>query len=216
MEPAVDRLDLVEIERSRPGSPSLQTRARFIPRLEEPLTQLDFVIDGASVLQQVLSVDLPLPYGLNGSQFVSVADLAWPEPSALSLRQLLGAVERDSDWDVLEPGRLPLYGCPECGDVYCGALTIAVEREVDPGGGQEVVRWTDVRYEDAQTPAEEMPDLSPVGSFTFDATHYDSTLHSALRRMEDLAADEHQAEAAWKARRGPRARLRRLLTPRTR
>jgi hypothetical protein len=177
------------------------------------LTQLDFVVDGISVLQRVLSVDLPLPYGLAGSQFVSVADLAWPEPSALSLRQLLGAAERDSDWDVLEPGRLSLYGCPECADLYCGALTVAIKREADPGGdGREVVRWTDLRCEDARTPAEEMPDLSPVGSFTFDAAQYDRTLSAALRRMEDLAQDE----AAWKAQRRPRARLRRLLAPRAR
>jgi hypothetical protein len=216
MEPVLARLDLVEIERPRPGSPGLQKRARFLHRLQEPLTQLDFVVDGASVLQRVLSVDLPLPHGLNESQFVSVVDLAWPEPSALSLQQLLGALERDADWDVLEPGRLPLYGCPECGDLYCGALTVTVAREVDPGDGREVVRWTDVRCEDAHTPTEEMPDLSSVGSFTFDAARYDSTLRSALRRMDDLTQDEHQAEAAWKAQRGPRARLRRLLDPRSR
>jgi hypothetical protein len=168
------------------------------------------------VLQRVLAVDLLPPYGLNGPQFVSVVDLAWPEPSALSLQQLLGAVERDADWDELEAGRLPLYGCPECGDLYCGALTLAVTREVDPDDGRELVRWTDLRCEDAHTPAQEMPDLSWVGSFTFDAACYDSTLRSALLRMEDLTQEEHQAEAAWKARRGPRARLRQLLDPGTR
>ncbi|WP_380161256.1 hypothetical protein [Kineococcus sp. R86509] len=216
MEPVLARLDLIEVERPRPGSRGLQKRARFIPRLQEPLTQLDFIVDGTSVLQRVLSVDLPLPYGLNGSQFVSVADLAWPEPSALSLQQLLGALERGADWDLLEPGRLPLYGCPECGDLYCGALTVAVTREVDPDDGRELVRWTDLRCEDAHTPAEEMPDLSSAGSFTFDAAQYDSTLRSALRLMEDLTQDEQQAEAAWKARRRPRGRLRRLLAPRSR
>lgn len=216
MEPALDRLDLVEVERPRPASPGLQRRARFVRRLEEPLTQLDFVVDGASVLQRVLSVDLPLPYGLAGSEFVSIADLAWPEPSALSLRQLLGATERGLDWDVLEPGRLPLYGCPECSDLYCGALTVAVQRQVDPVHHREVVSWTALRCEDGATPADEMPDLSSVGSFTFDAARYDSMLSAALRRMEDLAQDEHQAEAAWKAQRGPRARLRRLLAPKTR
>jgi hypothetical protein len=216
MEPVLARLDLVDVERSRPGSPGLQRRARFLHRLQEPLTQLDFVIDGTSALQRILTVDLPLPYGLDGSKFVSVVDLAWPQPSALSLQQLLGTLDRDADWDELEAGRLPLYGCPECGDLYCGALTVAVTREVDPDSGREVVRWTDLRCENAQTPAEEMPDLSSVGSFTFDAARYDSTLRSALRRMQDLVQDEHRAEAAWKARRGPRARLRRLLDFRTR
>ena len=151
------------------------------------------------------------PYGFTDSEFVSVADLAWPESAALNLRQLAGWAERDPYWDVLEPGRLPLYACPECADVYCGALTVAVRRGVDPVHGREVVCWEQLRCEDAQTPAEQMPDLSPVGSFTFDAAQYDATLRAALERMEKLARIEDQAEAAWKARRKLRVRLRRFL-----
>lgn len=209
---ALARLNLVEVERRRPGSPVLQKRARFVRRLEEPLKQLDFMVNGASVVQRVLTLDLPSPYGFRYSEFVSVADLAWPEYSALSLRQLAGWATRDPEWDVLEPGRLPLYGCPECADVYCGALTVAVERAVDPVHGREVVRWTQLRWEDARTPPEQMPDLSPVGSFTFDAAQYDSTLSAALARLEELSRVEHQAEAEWKARRKLGARLRRLLS----
>lgn len=175
------------------------------------MTQLDFVVDGTSVLQRVLSIDLPSPYGFTRSEFVSVVDLAWPEHSALRLRQLAGQAERDLDWDVLEPGRLPLYGCPECNDVYCGALTVAVHREVDPVYGREVVSWTQLRCEDARTPAEEMPDLSPVGSFTFNAAQYDATLTAALARMEELARVEREADTAWQAQRTLGARLRRLL-----
>lgn len=144
---ALARLDLVEVERGRPGSRVLQNRARFVRRLEEPLKQLDFVVNGASVLQRVLGLDLPSPYGFTDSEFVSVADLAWPEYSALSLRQLAGWATRDPDWDVLEPGRLPLYGRSECADVYCGALTVSVQRTVDPVHGREVVRWTQLRCE---------------------------------------------------------------------
>ncbi len=71
--------------------------------------------------------------------------------------------------------------------------------------------WTALRFEDGATPANEMPDLSPVGSFTFDAAEYDSTLGAAVGHMEDLARSEHQAQAAWEARRSLSAWLLRFL-----
>ncbi len=101
--------------------------------------------------------------------------------------------------------------CSECGDVYCGAVTVAVCRYVDPESGHEVVQWEQLRYEDAHTPADQMPGLSSVGPFIFDSEQYDEVLRAAALRLDDLAARELQAESAWKQQRRLRARLRRLL-----
>lgn len=101
---APNRLELVESGRPRPGSPGLTARARYDERLAEPLGQLHFEVDGVSVLQRVLALDLPMPYGFAAFEFVSVADLAWPAEAASSLRQPAGRADRDPAWDVLEPG----------------------------------------------------------------------------------------------------------------
>ena len=76
-----------------------------------------------------------------------------------------------------------------------------------------MVRWTQLRCEDARTPAEQMPDLSAVGSFTFDAADYEATLGAAVTRLQALAQHEREAEARWRGQRTLPARLRRLLTP---
>lgn len=207
----LDRLELVEVERPALGVLGVQERARYARWLVAPLKQLDLVVNGVSLLRQVLALDLPSPYGFTGSEFVSVADLAWPQESASSLTQLAGSAERDPAWDVLEPGRLPLYVCPVCADVYCGALTVAVHREIDPNHAREVVSWTHLRSENAYTPAEQTPDLSPLGSFTFDAAGYDATLDGAVKRLNELTLAEDQAKAAWAAQRRLPARLRRLV-----
>jgi len=189
----------------------LAQRARYDRRLTEPLTQLDFVVNDGSVLQRVLDLPLPEGYGFSTAQFVSVADLAWPEHAAACLRQLAGSSRRDPEWDALEPGRLPLYACPECADLCCGALTVAVRREVDGSLGRELVHWDQLRCEAARTPDEQLPNLSAVGSFAFDAAQHDAVLVEALERLDALALTEQHAQQAL-SRRRLRVRLRGLVS----
>ncbi len=120
----VNRLGLVEAARPRPGSSGLEDRARYAPWLAGSLWQLHFVVDGRSLPERVHGRVIPALYA-GCFDTVSVADSAWPQQAARGLRQLTGEVERDPEWDVLDEGRLPLYVCSECGDVYCGAVTVA-------------------------------------------------------------------------------------------
>lgn len=76
-----------------------------------------------------------------------------------------------------------------------------------------MVSWTDLRCEDAHTAGEQMPDLSQVGAFTFDAEQYRAAMDEAIRRLEELAAAERRAEELRRAQRTLRARLRRLTRP---
>ena len=208
---AIARLDLTEVERSRPDGRALGADGRYVAWRAEPLRQLDFVIDGVSTLQRAIAVALPAQNGLREDQFVSVVDLTWPNDAASSLRWLLGRSRRDADWDVLEPGRLPIYVCARCGDVYCGALTVAVDRLVDPASRREMVRWAHLRLEDAHTPPSDMPDLSRVGTFLFDAEQYDAQLGASLDGLDRLTQAQEEAERAWKEKHGFRAWTRRAL-----
>ncbi len=83
---------------------------------------------------------------------VSVLTQAWGRFGA----QLL--LRRPS---ALPSGRVPLYLCP-CGDLGCGALTVAVTRAGD------VVRWSDFGSEvDHETGLFQSPFMRRFGPFTF-------------------------------------------------
>ena len=86
---------------------------------------LDFVVDGASLLDRLRGPDLVSGLG------------CWPsEFEHESLRQLLAQAPGASP-----SGRVPLYVCGECGDLGCGAITAIVERT--PAG----FAWRDFAFE---------------------------------------------------------------------
>lgn len=203
-------LELRQTPRRRPGARALQERSRFAPWLSDPLWQLDFVVDGTSLLDRVLAVRLPEPYGI-ATPLTSVADSGWPHDAAWRLQQLSGQAERDQNLGLLAPARLPLYGCPECGDLECGMITVAVRRSVDMASGSEMVHWVQVRFEDGYTSAADLPDLSEIEPLTFAGARYDETLAAATRHFTRLAQAEQEARARFKAGRSLRSRLRRLL-----
>ncbi|WP_291720161.1 hypothetical protein [Bernardetia sp.] len=65
----------------------------------------------------------------------------------------------------LENGRVMLYGCAECLDIMCGAITVKVE-EINTS-----VIWSDFAYENEY----EEPNFEPyknIGSFEFDKETY--------------------------------------------
>lgn len=67
------------------------------------------------------------------------------------------------------------------------------------------MRWHDLRLEDGYTPAVEMPDLSAVGPFRFDATAYAAALTGVGDRLRALAGQDDRDEAAWAGRHPVRA-----------
>jgi len=65
-----------------------------------------------------------------------VSDGLWlaPEVDERSAQRLLLADPPDPD------GRVAIYVCPECADIYCGAITAVIEKE-----GEKTV-WRDVAH----------------------------------------------------------------------
>jgi hypothetical protein len=73
--------------------------------------------------------------------------------------------------------RLPLYVCPECGDLGCGALTCEAFQV-----GDKIV-WSNFGFETAI--AEYTPDFASyaeVGPFEFDSHQYAETIARAAKR----------------------------------
>ncbi|MGW4488073.1 hypothetical protein ACWEOE_30030 [Amycolatopsis sp. NPDC004368] len=67
-------------------------------------------------------------------------------------------------------GRVPLYVCPECGDLGCGAVTAVIERTAD-----EVV-WRDFGRQTDYDPAVFFERYTGLGPFRFDRAQYDAVL----------------------------------------
>lgn len=162
-----------------------------------PPWRFDLTVDGALLRERIAELSGPDLLGANG--LPAVGDGEAPSEAAAALRRLAGRAERDPAWGVLDEGRLALYVCPLCADLYCGAVTVAVEREV-LASGAEVVRWHELRVEDGYTPAEEMVDLSALGPFVFDARQYDEALRPAVEHLDQLAQVARAAAADHRAR----------------
>ncbi len=186
----------------------LGDRGRHWPRLAEPQWQLDFMVDGVSMADRVTAV---YPDIWGNVPVVSVVDSVAPAYGATALQVLAGSAGRAEEWVGLGEGRVALYGCGVCGDLGCGAITVKVRR-LESLSGSPAVRWDDIRFEDATTPADEMPDLSTVGPFTFDAAAYAEVLASAAERLEGLAGEERATEAEWRRHHTIAGRVRRLLS----
>lgn len=201
----VNVLTLVEQDRTAPSSPGQRDRARYVVWLREPLQQLDFGVDGLLLSERLRTLDVPRPetFGLDPFDMLSVADLAWPAAAASSLRQLAAVEPRSDDWP-LAPGRLPVFVCPMCADLGCGAITVHVARD------QGTVTWSDFRMENGFSEAKDVIDLSALGPFTFDVAAYEAALLGPTGVLDALAADELAAHAEWKADRGLRGLVRRL------
>lgn len=134
----MDRLELVSAHRR--GSANQAERS-----------WLDFEINGAR-----LSTTLGL------GDLVSVFGWLAPKHQHAHAEQLLLRSRSE-----LSSGRVPIYICPECADLGCGAVTVNVFRD-----GDEIV-WTDFHHETNYGSA------SPIDApqFVFDAEAYRLTLY---------------------------------------
>ncbi|MEU6707638.1 oxidoreductase [Streptomyces wuyuanensis] len=133
---------------------------------------MDFVVDGHPLLHLLSGLD-------------AVSPLASDVPPAILTRQVRGLLlETDAP---LPGGRHVLYGCPECEELGCGAVTAVIEQE-----GNDVV-WRDFAWQTDATVDLELNGYLETGPFRFRADEY----RAALERLLDDAT--------------PRARRRVLL-----
>ena len=129
------------------------------------LDYLDFVVDGSSLLDR-----LP-PVG-------SVGVLGWmlPEYEADAVAQLLLRQPPE-----MPGGRVPLYVCPQCGDLGCGAVTAEIEETEDAFVWSDLAREVNYHYEPGDDGILER--YEGVGPFAFDAAEYRSVLNARLAQV---------------------------------
>lgn len=131
--------------------------------VREVYDRIEFVIDGQglSALDEATEV---------GSTQGEVTPFEMPATDAVAV--LNGALRYDDS--VPETGRVPLLVCGVCGDLMCGALTVALSRH------DGAVYWADWAWEshgaDAAIPLPSMPVCR------FERSLYDGALREAQRR----------------------------------
>ncbi|GAB2817548.1 oxidoreductase [Streptomyces daliensis] len=128
---------------------------------------LDFVVDGRPLLSRLDDVDAVSPLA---------ADLG-PTVFTAHVRSLL--LESEAP---LDGGRHVLYGCPECEDLGCGAVTAVIEREGDgeDGGEDAAVVWRDFAWQTDVKVDLERDGYPGIGPFRFRAREYRAELERLL------------------------------------
>ncbi|MET7686524.1 oxidoreductase [Streptomyces sp. NPDC005483] len=125
---------------------------------------VDFIVDGRPLLFQLSDLD-------------AVSPLASDVPPAIftaQVRSLLG--ETDAP---LPSGRHVIYGCPECEDLACGAVTAVIERD-----GDDFV-WRDFAWQTDEAVDLRLNGYHGIGPFRFQGAEYRAALDSLLRGGSD-------------------------------
>ncbi|MEV7690939.1 oxidoreductase [Streptomyces bungoensis] len=116
---------------------------------------VDFVVDGRPLLFRLADLD-------------AVSPLASDVPPAIftaQVRALLLEAE-----PPLPDGRFVLYGCPECADLACGAVTAVIERD-----GDDYV-WRDFAWQTGEHADLERDGYHGMGPFRFHGPGYRAAL----------------------------------------
>lgn len=125
---------------------------------------LDFVVDGRPLLFRLADLD-------------AVSPLASDIPPAIltdSVRGLLLEAEAP-----LEGGRHVIYGCPECDDLGCGAVTAVIERD-----GDDIV-WRDFAWQTDDSADLDFNGYRGIGPYRFRGDRYRAELERLLRTDAD-------------------------------
>ncbi|MFF9867188.1 oxidoreductase [Streptomyces sp. NPDC013953] len=120
---------------------------------------MDFIVDGHPLLHQLSDLD-------------AVSPLASDVPPAVitgHVRRLL--LQADAP---LPDRRYVIYGCPECEDLGCGAVTAVIERD-----GDDVV-WRDFAWQTDETADLERNGYHGIGPFRFRGEEYRAELERLL------------------------------------
>ncbi|WP_055714020.1 hypothetical protein [Streptomyces torulosus] len=125
---------------------------------------VDFIVDGRPLLFQLSDLD-------------AVSPLASDVPPSIFTAQVRGLLlEADAP---LTGGRYVIYGCPECADLACGAVTAVIERD-----GDDYV-WRDFAWQTDEEADLRLNGYTGIGPFRFHGAEYRSALQSLLREDAD-------------------------------
>jgi hypothetical protein len=128
---------------------------------------VDFIVDGRPLLFQLSDLD-------------AVSPLAADVPPAIFTAQV-----RSLLLDAAPPlpgGRQVIYGCPECADLACGAVTAVIERD-----GDDYV-WRDFAWQTEERADLELNGYHGIGPFRFRGEEYRTALRSLLDGTDPAAA----------------------------
>ncbi|NGO12731.1 oxidoreductase [Streptomyces sp. HC44] len=120
---------------------------------------MDFIVDGRPLLFQLSDLD-------------AVSPLASDVPPAIFTAQVRGLLLEAGA--PLEGGRYVIYGCPECEDLACGAVTAVIEKL-----GDDYV-WRDFAWQTDERADLELNGYHGIGPFRFHGGEYRSALGSLL------------------------------------
>lgn len=120
---------------------------------------VDFIVDGRPLLFQLSDLD-------------AVSPLASDVPPAIfsaQVRSLLLEAE-----PPLPGGRYVIYGCPECADLACGAVTAIIDKEDDD------YIWQDFAWQTDEHADLELNGYHGIGPFRFQGAEYRAALGALL------------------------------------
>ncbi|MGW5472072.1 oxidoreductase [Streptomyces chartreusis] len=121
---------------------------------------VDFIVDGRPLLFQLSDLD-------------AVSPLASDVPPAIftaQVRSLLLEAE-----PPLPGGRYVIYGCPECADLACGAVTAVIDKEDDD------YIWQDFAWQTDEHADLELNGYHGIGPFRFQGAEYRAALGALLQ-----------------------------------
>ncbi|MFI6357877.1 oxidoreductase [Streptomyces sp. NPDC050743] len=116
---------------------------------------VDFVVDGRPLLFRLSDLD-------------AVSPLASDVPPAIFTEQVRALLLEAEP--PLPDGRFVIYGCPECADLACGAVTAVIERD-----GEDYV-WRDFAWQTDEHADLELNGYHGIGPFRFRGAEYRAAL----------------------------------------
>ncbi|MGW0823434.1 oxidoreductase [Streptomyces sp. NPDC002845] len=125
---------------------------------------VDFIVDGRPLLFQLSDLD-------------AVSPLASDIPPSIFTAHVRGLLlETDAP---LTGGRYVIYGCPECADLACGAVTAVIEKD-----GDDYV-WRDFAWQTDGRADLELNGYHGIGPFRFHGPEYRSALGCLLEETAE-------------------------------
>ncbi|MFV8186429.1 MULTISPECIES: oxidoreductase [unclassified Streptomyces] len=120
---------------------------------------VDFVVDGRPLLFQLSDLD-------------AVSPLASDVPPAIFTEQVRSLLLEARA--PLPDGRYVIYGCPDCADLACGAVTAVIERD-----GEDYI-WRDFAWQTGEHADLELNGYHGIGPFRFRGAAYREALDALL------------------------------------
>ncbi|MEV0238745.1 oxidoreductase [Streptomyces sp. NPDC050674] len=120
---------------------------------------VDFIVDGRPLLFQLSDLD-------------AVSPLASDVPPAIFTAQVRSLLLESAA--PLPGGRYVVYGCPECEDLACGAVTAVIR-----GDGEDFI-WRDFAWQTDEHADLELNGYHGIGPFRFRGAEYRTALNALL------------------------------------